>query len=38
VRLGTVDKHIESLRKKLGPYGSMIRTVYGLGYALRESP
>lgn len=37
VQPGTVDKHIESLRRKLGKYGSMIRTVYGVGYAFRES-
>lgn len=29
---GCVDKHIESLRKKLGAYGRRIRTVYGSGY------
>ena len=27
-----VDKHIESLRKKLGLYGKRIKTVYGSGY------
>lgn len=27
-----VDKHIESLRKKLGAYGKKIKTVYGAGY------
>ncbi|PKM98881.1 MAG: hypothetical protein CVU79_01125 [Elusimicrobia bacterium HGW-Elusimicrobia-3] len=27
-----VDKHIESLRRKLGLYGKRIRTVYGTGY------
>ena len=27
-----VDKHIESLRRKLGLYGKRIRTVYGAGY------
>lgn len=27
-----VDKHIESLRRKLGFYGKSIRTVYGEGY------
>ncbi|MBI2362311.1 MAG: response regulator transcription factor [Elusimicrobia bacterium] len=37
VQPGTVDKHVESLRRKLGRYGPMIRTVYGVGYALRES-
>lgn len=33
---GTVDKHVESLRKKLGRLGSRIRTIYGVGYAYRE--
>lgn len=28
----TVDKRIEALRRKLGPFGSNIRTVFGLGY------
>ncbi|OIO04166.1 MAG: hypothetical protein AUJ52_15770 [Elusimicrobia bacterium CG1_02_63_36] len=37
IRPGTVDKHIESLRRKLGRYASMIRSVYGVGYALREN-
>ena len=36
IRPGTVDKHIESLRKKLGRVGSRIQTVYGVGYAFRE--
>lgn len=36
IRPGTVDKHIESLRRKLGRYGKMVRTVYGVGYAFRE--
>jgi len=29
IRPGTVDKHVESLRRKLGRFSSMIRTVYG---------
>ena len=33
---GTVDKHIESLRRKLGRSGALVRTVYGVGYGLRE--
>jgi DNA-binding response OmpR family regulator len=37
VQPGTVDKHIESLRRKLGRYGPMVRTVYGVGYAFRET-
>ena len=36
IRPGTVDKHIESLRKKLGKLGARIQTVYGVGYAFRE--
>ena len=27
-----IDKHVESLRKKLGLYGKRIKTVYGAGY------
>lgn len=27
-----IDKHIESLRRKLGPYAKRIKTVYGSGY------
>ncbi len=30
----TVDKHIENLRKKLGPAGQIIETVPGVGYRL----
>jgi len=36
VRPGTVDKHVESLRRKLGKHGDLIKTVYGVGYALRD--
>lgn len=36
VRPGTVDKHVESLRKKLGRQGDRIRTIYGVGYALKD--
>lgn len=32
----TVDKHVESLRKKLGNSGKKIKTVYGEGYVFRE--
>lgn len=32
-----IDKHIESLRKKLGRYGKRIKTVYGSGYMFTES-
>jgi DNA-binding response OmpR family regulator len=31
-----VDKHIESLRRKLGLYGKRIRTVYGTGYMFTD--
>lgn len=27
-----INKHIETLRKKLGPFGKRIKTVYGSGY------
>ena len=33
---GTVDKHIESLRRKLGKHGTRIKAIYGVGYAYRE--
>ncbi len=32
----TVDKHVESIRRKLGKYGSRIRTIYGSGYLLAQ--
>jgi DNA-binding response OmpR family regulator len=28
----TVDSHITRLRKKLGPYGERIVTIWGVGY------
>ncbi|MGE4233927.1 MAG: response regulator transcription factor [Bacteriovoracia bacterium] len=28
----TIDAHVASLRRKLGPYGSSIETVHGVGY------
>ncbi|MCX5791705.1 MAG: response regulator transcription factor, partial [Elusimicrobia bacterium] len=31
----TVDKHVETLRHKLGVYGRNIRTVYGAGYTYK---
>jgi DNA-binding response OmpR family regulator len=31
----TVDAHISSLRRKLGPYQSSIQTVRGVGYRYR---
>lgn len=33
----TVDMHIRTLRQKLGPYGSRIETVRGVGYRLEAS-
>ncbi|GBD36775.1 Phosphate regulon transcriptional regulatory protein PhoB [bacterium HR36] len=33
----TVDVHIKSLRRKLGPAGEVIETVRGVGYRLREA-
>ena len=31
----TIDKHVETLRHKLGTYGRNIRTVYGTGYTYK---
>jgi DNA-binding response OmpR family regulator len=31
---GVVDKHMASLRKKLGAFGRRISSVYGVGYLL----
>jgi two-component system response regulator CpxR len=33
-----LDMHISNLRKKLGPRGSLIRTVRGVGYLFRSDP
>ena len=33
----TIDKHVESLRHKLGACGRNIKTVYGTGYAYRSA-
>jgi two-component system phosphate regulon response regulator PhoB len=33
----TIDVHVKSLRRKLGPAGKLIETVRGLGYRLREN-
>ncbi len=33
----TIDTHIKSLRRKLGPYRSLIKTVWGKGYTFQES-
>ena len=32
----TIDVHIKTLRRKLGPAGELIETVRGLGYRFRE--
>ncbi|MEM1184630.1 MAG: response regulator transcription factor [Planctomycetota bacterium] len=32
----TIDVHVTSIRKKLGPYASFIRTVRGVGYRISE--
>lgn len=32
VNCETIDKHVETLRHKLGPYGRNVKTVYGAGY------
>ncbi|MFT5682488.1 MAG: two-component system phosphate regulon response regulator PhoB [Myxococcota bacterium] len=32
----TVDKHIQRLRKKLGPAGNYIKTIRGVGYRIGE--
>ena len=32
----TIDKHVETLRRKLGVYGKRIRTVYGTGYIYKS--
>ena len=32
----TIDVHIYTLRKKLGRYGSLIKTLRGIGYCLAE--
>ena len=34
----TVDTHVRRLREKLGPYGSYIETVRGVGYRFAELP
>ncbi|MCX5794429.1 MAG: response regulator transcription factor [Elusimicrobia bacterium] len=30
----TLDKHVETLRRKLGAFGSAVQTVHGIGYRL----
>jgi DNA-binding response OmpR family regulator len=32
----TIDTHIKSLRRKLGPYRGLVKTVWGKGYKYLE--
>jgi DNA-binding response OmpR family regulator len=32
----TIDMHVSSLRKKLGTYGSSIKTVHQIGYRFQS--
>jgi len=34
----SVDVHMVSLRRKLGPYGDVIETIRGVGYRFQEEP
>jgi two-component system phosphate regulon response regulator PhoB len=34
----SVDVQVVGLRKKLGPHGTYIETVRGVGYRFKESP
>lgn len=36
VNFETIDKHVETLRRKLGAYGKNIRTIYGTGYTYKS--
>lgn len=36
VETRTLDKHVETLRKKLGPASAMIQTVHGVGYSFNS--
>ncbi|OGS32937.1 MAG: hypothetical protein A2218_10130 [Elusimicrobia bacterium RIFOXYA2_FULL_53_38] len=36
VNCETIDKHVETLRRKLGVYGKNIRTIYGTGYMYKS--
>ena len=38
VETRTLDKHVETLRRKLGARGELIETVHGVGYRLAEPP
>lgn len=36
INFETIDKHVETLRRKLGKHGKSIRTVYGTGYTYKS--
>jgi len=36
VNCETIDKHVETLRRKLGTYGKNIKTIYGTGYMYKN--
>lgn len=36
VETRTLDKHVEKLRRKLGPGGKLIATIHGVGYRLTD--
>jgi DNA-binding response OmpR family regulator len=38
VNCETIDKHVETLRHKLGQYGKNVKTVYGAGYMYKAEP
>ncbi|MFA6029518.1 MAG: response regulator transcription factor [Elusimicrobiota bacterium] len=38
VETRTLDKHVETLRRKLGAFGQCIRTVHGVGYRFSPAP
>lgn len=38
VNVETIDKHVETLRHKLGQYGKNVKTVYGSGYMYKVEP
>lgn len=38
VNTETIDKHVETLRHKLGAFGKNIKTVYGTGYTYKSRP
>ncbi|OGS12853.1 MAG: hypothetical protein A2234_01250 [Elusimicrobia bacterium RIFOXYA2_FULL_58_8] len=35
INIETIDKHVETLRRKLGTHGRNIRTIYGTGYTYK---